>query len=96
MLHNPPPQVTGPLSRFGDTASNVGALALLDNSAGTKNLPIPVKTMVASGAAAAFRVLITPVDTLKTTMQDKRGEREPDTGVEQGIRHTGMVEQEMS
>lgn len=64
-----PALVTGPLSRFGDTASNVGALALLDNSALTKDLPIAAKTMAASGCASAFRVLTTPIDTLKTTMQ---------------------------
>ncbi len=54
-----------PLSRFGDTASNAGMLALLEDV----DLPLPVKTFCSSLAAALFRIFITPVDTLKTMLQ---------------------------
>lgn len=59
----------GPLSRFGDTAANTGALALLDSYDSTKDLPIAAKTLVASVSAALFRVVLMPIDCLKTTMQ---------------------------
>jgi hypothetical protein len=64
-----PALIQGPLSRFGDTASNVGALALLESSESTKGLPIAVKTLLASATSATFRIVLTPVDTLKTTLQ---------------------------
>ncbi len=56
-----------PLSRFGDTAANTGMLALL--GALELGLPLGVRTAAASMAAAAWRILITPLDTLKTTLQ---------------------------
>jgi len=59
----------GPLSRFGDTAANVGMLTVLDANDSTKNLPIWAKTMGASLAAATFRSVIMPIDTVKTMMQ---------------------------
>eukprot|EP00310_Coccolithus_braarudii_P000363 CAMPEP_0183382576 /NCGR_PEP_ID=MMETSP0164_2-20130417/127014_1 /TAXON_ID=221442 /ORGANISM="Coccolithus pelagicus ssp braarudi, Strain PLY182g" /LENGTH=305 /DNA_ID=CAMNT_0025560199 /DNA_START=29 /DNA_END=946 /DNA_ORIENTATION=+ len=55
-----------PLSRFGDTASNAGVLALLESVAW---LNPGTKTLVASCCAALFRILISPIDTLKTTLQ---------------------------
>ncbi len=64
-----PALVQGPLSRFGDTAANTGALALLDSYDATKNLPIGVKTLTASASAAIFRMFLMPVDCLKTTLQ---------------------------
>jgi len=64
-----PALAQGPLSRFGDTAANAGMLALLDGFDTTKNLPTFVKSMCASGGAASFRILIMPIDALKTTMQ---------------------------
>jgi len=64
-----PALVQGPLSRFGDTAANTGALALLDSYDSTKNLPIGVKTLTASASAAIFRMFLMPVDCLKTTLQ---------------------------
>ncbi|KAJ3316536.1 hypothetical protein HDU76_001724 [Blyttiomyces sp. JEL0837] len=64
-----PALIQGPFSRFGDTASNAGALALLESSDLTKNWPVSVKTIFASGFAACFRMVLTPIDTLKTTMQ---------------------------
>lgn len=67
--------IQGPVSRFGDTAANAGILALLESNSFMKKLPALVKTVFASLAAAAFRMILTPVDTVKTTMQTdgKRG-----------------------
>jgi len=59
----------GPIARFGDTAANVGVLALLASNSYMKNLPSPVKTIFVSITAALFRMILTPVDTVKTTMQ---------------------------
>ncbi|PIL27099.1 hypothetical protein GSI_10239 [Ganoderma sinense ZZ0214-1] len=64
-----PALVQGPLSRFGDTAANVGVLALLRCNRYLKDLPALAKTVFASLAAAGFRMVLTPVDTVKTTMQ---------------------------
>lgn len=64
-----PALVQGPLSRFGDTAANTGMLAALDAFESTENLPVGVKTIAASVAAAGFRIFLMPVDTFKTTMQ---------------------------
>jgi hypothetical protein len=59
----------GPVSRFGDTAANAGILALLESNSYMKKLPSLGKTVFASLAAAAFRMILTPIDTLKTTLQ---------------------------
>ena len=64
-----PALLQAPLSRFGDTAANAGVLSLLDNIETTRRLPIPIKTMAASISAAAFRIFLMPLDTLKTTLQ---------------------------
>lgn len=61
--------VQGPVSRFGDTAANVGVLALLQSNVYLKNMPPLVKTVFASLTAASFRMILTPIDTVKTTMQ---------------------------
>jgi hypothetical protein len=61
--------LSGPIARFGDTAANAGILALLQSNGYLKNLPSPVKTIFASLCAAAFRMILTPIDTLKTTLQ---------------------------
>lgn len=61
--------IQGPVSRFGDTAANVGILALLEGNTYMRRLPALIKTIFASLAAAAFRMILTPVDTVKTTMQ---------------------------
>lgn len=61
--------IQGPLARFGDTAANAGILALLRSNPLAKQLPALVKTIFASIAAAAFRTLLMPIDTVKTTMQ---------------------------
>ena len=67
--------IQGPVSRFGDTAANAGILALLQSNSYMKKLPSLVKTVFASAAAAAFRMILTPIDTVKTTLQTqgKRG-----------------------
>jgi len=54
-----------PVSRFGDTAANDGALAALEHT----ELPTAAKTMCASAAAAGFRVVLMPIDAWKTTKQ---------------------------
>ncbi|KAL0948332.1 hypothetical protein HGRIS_010919 [Hohenbuehelia grisea] len=61
--------IQGPVSRFGDTAANAGILALLESNTFMRKLPSPVKTVFVSLSAAAFRIILTPVDTLKTTLQ---------------------------
>ncbi|CAB9513999.1 Mitochondrial carrier protein [Seminavis robusta] len=61
--------VQGPMTRFGDTAANVGVLALLESYPGTQDLPLPLKTACGSIAAGAWRIVLMPVDTSKTAMQ---------------------------
>lgn len=61
--------VQGPWSRFGDTAANTGALALMDSYDSTKDLSTGYKTFAASVCAAGFRCISTPLDTCKTIMQ---------------------------
>lgn len=64
-----PALIQGPLSRFGDTAANAGALAVLDSYPSTRELPVFVKTVFASFSAGAFRIVLMPVDAAKTIMQ---------------------------
>ena len=64
-----PALVQGPASRFGDTASNAGMLALLESSPSTRDLPVSAKTLAASMTASCFRVLLMPVDAVKTSLQ---------------------------
>jgi hypothetical protein len=58
--------IQGPLTRFGDTAANVGVLALLESYPG---LPLPLKTACASVTAGVWRVVLMPVDASKTALQ---------------------------
>jgi len=58
-----------PLSRFGDTAANTGVLELLALTTWGVDLPIGIKTAMASAAGSLWRIAITPLDTLKTTLQ---------------------------
>eukprot|EP00747_Dinoflagellata_sp_TGD_P165248 gnl/TRDRNA2_/TRDRNA2_186279_c0_seq1.p1 gnl/TRDRNA2_/TRDRNA2_186279_c0~~gnl/TRDRNA2_/TRDRNA2_186279_c0_seq1.p1 ORF type:complete len:289 (-),score=64.85 gnl/TRDRNA2_/TRDRNA2_186279_c0_seq1:157-1023(-) len=60
-----PGLIQAPVSRFGDTAANDGALAALEHT----ELPTFAKTMCASGCAACFRVFLMPIDAWKTTKQ---------------------------
>jgi hypothetical protein len=64
-----PALMQAPLSRFGDTAANVGMLAVLDSRSETRDLPVGVKTALASSAAAGFRIFLMPLDAWKTTKQ---------------------------
>lgn len=64
-----PALLQGPLSRFGDTAANEGALAFLNHHPLAAGVPVAVKTVVASACAAGFRVFLMPIDCLKTTLQ---------------------------
>ena len=62
--------IHGPMSRFGDTASSSGTLFLLESNSFVKSrIPSPVKMMVASVGAAGFRMILTPIDTVKMTLQ---------------------------
>lgn len=54
-----------PVSRFGDTAANDGVLAAMEHV----DIPVAAKTMCASAGAAAFRVVLMPIDAWKTTKQ---------------------------
>lgn len=64
-----PALVQGPVARFGDTFAQAGILALLLSNPFLATLPSPLKTAFASIASALFRMILVPVDTLKTTMQ---------------------------
>ena len=65
-----PALIQGPLSRFGDTAANSGILALWASYPELDaKVPTSIKTLSCSAAAAAFRVVLMPVDTIKTSMQ---------------------------
>eukprot|EP00980_Cylindrotheca_fusiformis_P018391 scaffold6052_cov118-Cylindrotheca_fusiformis.AAC.4 len=61
--------VQGPLTRFGDTAANVGILALLESTPETQALPLPIKTVIGSITAGTWRIILMPIDASKTAMQ---------------------------
>ncbi|GAA6016251.1 hypothetical protein JCM8202_005536 [Rhodotorula sphaerocarpa] len=61
--------VQGPVARFGDTASQAGIFALLASNPFLSRLPSPLKTVFASLVGALFRMVLMPIDALKTTMQ---------------------------
>jgi len=61
--------IQAPLSRFGDTAANTGVLQLLKSFAKTKELPIALQTFIASFCASLWRIVLMPVDAMKTTLQ---------------------------
>mmetsp|Transcript_5866 Transcript_5866/g.13993 ORF Transcript_5866/g.13993 Transcript_5866/m.13993 type:complete len:445 (-) Transcript_5866:85-1419(-) len=63
-----PALVQAPLARFGDTASNAGVLALMDQTE-ARFWPAWLKTLFASTLAAGGRIALVPVDTVKTIMQ---------------------------
>jgi hypothetical protein len=57
--------INAPLFRFGDTAANIGILEATKDS----NLPLSIRTGIASIGAASWRVLLMPLDTLKLNYQ---------------------------
>ena len=57
--------VNAPLFRFGDTAANIGILEATKHL----DLPISVKTGIASVGAASWRMILMPLDTLKLNYQ---------------------------
>ena len=59
--------VQNPLSRFGDAAANAAVPALV--VALVPGIPLPASQAVASATAAGWRILIAPVDALKTALQ---------------------------
>jgi hypothetical protein len=59
--------VIGPISRFGDTAANEGIKDLFSRV--DTPIPVWVVTIFAALVAAMWRVVITPLDTIKTTLQ---------------------------
>jgi Mitochondrial carrier protein len=61
--------VQGPLTRFGDTAANIGILALLQAIPATSQWPLPLQTACGSAAAGAWRIVLMPIDASKTALQ---------------------------
>eukprot|EP01036_Dinobryon_divergens_P033040 gene33040-42749_t len=60
----------GPLARFGDTAANSLVYSLCESFDPTGSLlPIYLKTGLASVGAGAWRIILMPVDTVKTCLQ---------------------------
>jgi hypothetical protein len=59
----------GPLSRFGDTFSNTLALTLCQEQEILKKTPIAFQTGFASIMAGGCRILLMPIDTVKTNLQ---------------------------
>lgn len=59
----------GPLSRFGDTAANALILSYISAVDPTGTIPLFVRTAAGSVSAGAWRLVILPVDTVKTTLQ---------------------------
>lgn len=64
-----PALVQGPLSRFGDTAANTGVLTFLNSFPDTNKIHPLLKTLVASLVSATWRLVLMPLDTLKTYQQ---------------------------
>jgi len=64
-----PALIQGPVSRFGDTAANAGVLALFEGNDSVKHWPAFAKTVFSSATAASMRIVLVPVDTVKTMMQ---------------------------
>ena len=61
--------IQAPVSRFGDTFANTLFLTFMSNNPVTKNLPMMVQTIGASVSAGLFRIILVPIDTVKTILQ---------------------------
>ena len=57
----------GPLSRFGDTASNAYIMSVFEKT----SVPIFLQTFCGSFVASLWRAFLMPIDALKTTLQVK-------------------------
>jgi len=61
--------IQAPLSRFGDTAANTGVLQLLKSFSISEEMPIVLQTFIASFCASIWRIMLMPIDAMKTTLQ---------------------------
>lgn len=61
--------VQAPVSRFGDTASNTFIFAVFRSTPALNALPSPIKSFFAAIFSSIFRMILTPIDTIKTTLQ---------------------------
>lgn len=59
----------GPISRFGDTATNMFASEISKNSSTLKKLPIFIQTSIGSFLAGIWRLSTLPIDAWKTSKQ---------------------------
>lgn len=64
-----PALIQGPISRFGDTAANDGIRAALGALDATAAWPSAYISVACSVAAGLFRVLLMPLEVVKTSMQ---------------------------
>ncbi|CAK0879713.1 unnamed protein product [Prorocentrum cordatum] len=61
--------IQGPLCRFGDTAANTGVMAFLGSHDATRDLPLVAKTFASASVASSWKIILMPIDTVKTMMQ---------------------------
>lgn len=61
--------VQAPLTRFGDVTANEGVRHLFEGSEALSALPTSVRSLVVSSLAVTFRLLVHPLDSVKTNMQ---------------------------
>jgi hypothetical protein len=61
--------VQAPLTRFAHTPPNAGMISLMYNNQQTPNHPTGDNTHSASAGAGCFRIMLMPIDALKTSMQ---------------------------
>ena len=80
-----PALIQGPLCRFGDTFSNAIIMNILQNY----NVPIFIKTSLASTTAGIIRIILSPVDIIKTTQQVE-GETAM-TKIKKRIKEKGLI-----
>jgi len=66
-----PALVMGPLSRFGDTASNAAIISFVESHPTMRDLPVIAQTCIGSVMASGWRVMLMPLDMLKTISQVK-------------------------
>lgn len=64
-----PALIQGPLSRFGDTAANDGVRAALKALEATSTWSSTYVSVICSLVAGAFRVMLMPLEVVKTSMQ---------------------------